>query len=386
VLLKLKNTALDYPWGSSTLISEYFGIAQTGHPMAEIWFGTHDGSPTEVDGSALSLQQFLHQENRADRLPFLLKILAAEAPLSIQAHPNDEQAAAGFRRENEQGIAIDAPNRNYKDDRAKPELIVALSESFDALVGFADERLIAEKLGELLEVNPSESFKELVLSWIQKLGQPDGIKQVFLETLQSGSVTESFIAELVDLAEQCPALVDLVAHLHAHHGLDRGLASALLLNHVRLNRSEAIFVPAGMPHAYLSGLGVEVMLASDNVLRGGLTGKYIDIPELTKILDFMPINPELAKESILAQGLTRFELPVSDFNFYRVNVSSSNLLIDLDLTGDLVLLCTSGSLAVSNSKDEREVIKPGEAVFIASDARKFSITGSGEGFLAISSN
>lgn len=386
MLLKLQNDALDYAWGSTTLISEYFGITPTNRPMAEIWFGTHDGSPTKVVGSQLSLQQTLKHDQRADRLPFLLKILAAEAPLSIQAHPNPAQAKAGFQSENEQGIALTATNRNYKDDKAKPELIVALSETFEALVGFADPRLIAEKFGELLEVGPSDSFKNVITGWIVQLQEDGGLKQVFLETLESPSVDESFIAELVDLAEQCPSLVDLVAHLTAHHGLDRGLVSALLMNHMILKKAEAVFVPAGMPHAYLSGLGVEVMLASDNVLRGGLTPKHIDIKELTKVLEFQATNPELTKEKVLAQGLTRFDLPVNEFSFYRVFVSSTNMLMDLDLTGDLIVLCTSGTLAVSNSQDEREVIKAGEAVFVAGDARKFSITGSGEGFIAISSS
>jgi mannose-6-phosphate isomerase len=386
VLLKLRNNALDYAWGSTTLISDYFGIPATGKTMAEIWFGTHDGSPTEVVGSDLSLQQTLSHAGKSDRLPFLLKILAAEAPLSIQAHPNPGQAKAGFQRENELGLALDAANRNYKDDRAKPELIVALSESFEALVGFADPRLTAEKFGELLEVNPSESLRTIVTNWIKDLDFPEGIKKVFLETLESEQVTESFISELVDLAEQCPSLVDLVSHLTAHHGFDRGIASALLMNHMVLSRGESVFVPAGMPHAYLSGLGVEVMLASDNVLRGGLTPKHIDIAELTKVLKFEATSPSLTKERMLAQGLTQFELPVGEFSFYRVSVSSNNLLMDLDLTGDLIVLCTSGSLAVSNSQDEREVILPGEAAFVAGDARKFSISGSGEGFIAISSN
>jgi mannose-6-phosphate isomerase len=245
---------------------------------------------------------------------------------------------------------------------------------------------VAEKFGELLEVNPSEEFRSVLNGWISQLNEVGGLQKVFLETLEAESVGESFIAELVDLAEQCPSLVDLVSHLNAHHGLDRGIASALLLNHMVIQQGEAVFVPAGMPHAYLSGLGVEVMLASDNVLRGGLTPKHIDITELMKVLDFMPTNPVLTKETTLAQGLSRFDLPVSEFSFYRVSVGSANMLMDLDLTGDLIVLCTSGSLAVSNSQDEREVIQSGEAAFIAGDARKFSISGSGEGFIAISSS
>ena len=129
MLVKLTNQALDYAWGSKDLIPDYFGIEATGKPMAEIWFGTHDGSPTKVSGLEISLHDLLSAQGRSDRLPFLLKILAAGAPLSIQAHPNPEQALAGFAKENAAGIEISAANRNYKDDRAKPEMIVALTKS-----------------------------------------------------------------------------------------------------------------------------------------------------------------------------------------------------------------------------------------------------------------
>lgn len=268
MLVKLTNQALDYAWGSKNLISDYFGMAQTGKPMAEIWFGTHDGSPTEVLGRGVNLWDLLKQSGRSDRLKFLLKILAAEAPLSIQAHPNPEQAKSGFEKENSAGITLTAENRNYKDDGAKPELIVALSENFDALVGFADSRLIAEKLQEILEISEAGVLQEKLKSWLVWLEQEDGIRKVFLDSLTAVEIDSEFIAELVDLAEQCPSLVDLVSHLNAYHEGDRGIATALLLNRVTLKAGEAVFVPAGMPHAYLSGLGVEVMQASDNVLRG----------------------------------------------------------------------------------------------------------------------
>ncbi|NDD26020.1 MAG: mannose-6-phosphate isomerase, class I, partial [Actinobacteria bacterium] len=299
MLVKLTNQALDYAWGSKNLISDYFGLPATGKPMAEIWFGTHDGSPTQVIGQGKSLHELLLQEGKADRLEFLLKILAAEAPLSIQAHPNPEQAVAGFAKENAAGISIAAANRNYKDDRAKPELIVALSESFDALVGFADSRLIIEKLQELLELSQEGALQKKLKSWIEWLAGKDGIRKVFLDSLTDPEITPDLISELVDLAEQLPALVDLVSHLNAHHEGDRGIATALLLNRVTLARGEAVFVPAGMPHAYLSGLGVEVMLASDNVLRGGLTTKHVDVAELAEVVVFEPVTVELTKSAQL---------------------------------------------------------------------------------------
>ena len=386
MLVKLSNQALNYAWGSKTLIADYFGIEATGEPMAEIWFGTHDGSPTEVVGKNKSLHQLLKDSGRESRLPFLLKILAAEAPLSIQAHPNPAQAAEGFSRENAQGIKLDDPSRNYKDDRAKPELIVALTDRFDALVGFSDSPLIQERFSELLEVSSSSNLTSVIKDWITWLTADQGIERVFLHALTSSECDEDFIADLIDAAEQCPSLVDLVVHLAEHHGKDHGIATALLMNHIILGRGEGVFVPAGMPHAYLSGLGVEVMLASDNVLRGGLTPKHIDVDELIKVLVFESTDPELVRTQNLAVGLEKFDIPTPEFDFYRASVGSNNLLADLNLPGDAIVLCTEGSVAVSNSQEERAVINSGEAVFMAGDSRSFSLAGAGTVFMAVSAS
>jgi mannose-6-phosphate isomerase len=385
MLVKLMNQPMEYAWGSIELIPDYFGIQSTGKPMAEIWFGTHDGSPTEVVGENKSLHQLLQEQGKSDRLPFLLKILAAEAPLSIQAHPNPAQAVEGFARENAAGIPISASNRNYKDDRAKPELIVALTERFDALVGFSAPSLIQEKLAELIEVSTSTKLNSVLTRWIALLDSSDGVRKVFLDALTSSDCDESFVSDLIDAAEQCPALVDLVVHLAEHHGKDRGIATALLMNHMSIKRGEAVFVPAGMPHAYLSGLGVEVMLASDNVLRGGLTPKHIDVQELANVLVFETTEPELVSTKSLAVGFEKFDIPTPEFDFYRATVGSSNLLVDLNLPGDAIVLCTEGSVAVSNSQGEREVINSGEAAFMAGDARTFSLAGNGTVFIAVSS-
>ncbi|NBQ92658.1 MAG: mannose-6-phosphate isomerase, class I [Micrococcales bacterium] len=381
MLVKLTNQALDYSWGSKSLISDYFGVPATGQPMAEIWFGTHDGSPTKVEANEGSLYELIGK-----RLPFLLKILAAEAPLSIQAHPNPEQAKLGFALEEQAGIPLTAGHRNYKDDRAKPEMIVALSPSFEALVGFSDPRIITEKIEELIDLGPSQHTEEVLNRWLQWLSEEQGIRRVFLDSMRSPEISEAFIAEFVDLATQSPNLVDLVSHLANHHGHDRGIASALVLNHQIISRGEAIFVPAGMPHAYLSGLGVEVMLASDNVLRGGLTPKHIDVDELERVLVFEDTSVQLCQTRELAKGLEQFAIPTAEFTFYRAVVSSTNLLIDLNLPGDAIVLCVGGSIAISTSQAEREVINLGEAVYLSADAKTFSLTGSGEAYLAISSN
>jgi len=375
---------MDYAWGSPNLIPDYFGVEPTGKPMAEIWFGTHDGSPTQVKDLDVSLQDLRVARGMPDRLPFLLKILAAAAPLSIQAHPNPAQSKEGFAKENAAGIAISDSKRNYKDDKAKPEMIVALTETFEALIGFSDSRLIIERFAEITEASSSDRLNTLLTEWSELLEQEDGLRQVCLETLSSPELDEQLISDLVDAAEQCPSLVDLVTHLSTHHGFDRGIVTALLMNFVVLSRGEAAFVPAGMPHAYLSGLGVEIMLASDNVLRGGLTPKHIDVVELAKVLVFEETEAKPVKVRKLAVGLEEFDIPTPEFHFYRATLSANNLLVDLNLPGDAIVLCTSGAVAVSSSKGEREVINPAEAAFISGDARTFSLAGNGVAFIAIS--
>jgi len=384
MLVKLTNQPMDYAWGSTNLIPDYFGIEPTGKPMAEIWFGTHDGSPTQVKDLDVSLQDLRVARGMPDRLPFLLKILAAAAPLSIQAHPNPVQAKEGFAAENAAGVAITDSKRNYKDDRAKPEMIVALTETFEAMVGFSDSRLIIERFAEIREASSSERLNAVLIKWSELLQSEDGLLQVCLETLSSAELDEQLISDLVDAAEQCPSLVDLVTHLSTHHGFDRGIVTALLMNYVVLSKGEAAFVPAGMPHAYLSGLGVEIMLASDNVLRGGLTPKHIDVVELAKVLVFEETEAKPVQVRKLAVGLEEFDIPTPEFHFYRATLSANNLLVDLNLPGDAIVLCTSGAIAVSSSKGEREVINPAEAAFISGDARTFSLAGNGEAFIAIS--
>jgi mannose-6-phosphate isomerase len=386
MLVKLTNKPMDYAWGSTDLIPDYFGVTRTGKPIAEIWFGTHDGSPTQVQDMDVSLQDLRVARGMPDRLPFLLKILAAEAPLSIQAHPNPAQAKAGFAAENIAGIALTDSKRNYKDDRAKPEMIVALTETFEALVGFSDSRLILERFAEISEASSSDRLNTLLSKWSKQLVEAEGLREVCLETLTSSELDEQLISDLVDAAEQCPSLVDLITHLSTHHGFDRGIVTALLMNYVVLSKGEAAFVPAGMPHAYLSGLGVEIMLASDNVLRGGLTPKHIDVEELAKVLVFEETETKTVQVKKLAVGLEEFDIPTPEFHFYRATLSPSNLLVDLNLPGDAIILCTSGAIAVSSSKGEREVINPAEAAFISGDARTFSLAGNGEAFIAISAS
>ena len=379
MLFKITNSARDYAWGSTTLIPDYFGVPATGRPMAEIWFGTHEGSPARlVDGNGT-----LEAALGGIQLPYLLKLLAADSPLSIQAHPNSAQAAEGFARENAAGIGLQASDRNYKDDRHKPEMIVALTE-FEALCGFKTEKQIRNLLESMLDpTDVSEGLKALVSHWLDLFNSEDGLKKLFVDVTNRRGNLDGVTAELTQQAN-LSAQFELAARLNLLYPGDPGVIIALFMNHVWLEPGEALFLPAGNIHAYLSGLGVEIMAASDNVLRGGLTPKHVDVDELQRVLNFEASVPELVKTRELAHGLVQFETPVDDFILYRANLSGGVVLADLNVPGSSIILCTAGEIAVSNSIEERVVLQRGEAAFIGADARLFSLAGSGTAYLATS--
>ena len=376
MLLKITNQARDYAWGSKTLISDYFGIPATGQPMAEIWFGTHDGSPAMlVDGSGTLNQKIGRQ------LPFLMKILAADSPLSIQAHPNAEQAREGFERENAQGISLTSAKRNYKDDKHKPELIVALTD-FEALAGFKPLAEIQQLFTDLSEhPGVSASFRTMSAQWLALLLEADGLKKLFASISNSRSNLDGFNAELASLADG-EAQFALAERLNLLYPGDSGVVLSLLLNHIYLEPGEALFLEAGKPHAYIQGLGIEVMASSDNVLRGGLTQKNIDLPELEKVLRYDSQTPSVIHPREISKGLFHYASPAEDFIVYRAELSGSVVMADLNLPGESILLCTAGEVAVSNSIDEREVLRRGEAAYIAADSSRFTLAGSGTAFIA----
>lgn len=386
MLIKISNTPRDYAWGSHTLIPDYFGLAETGKPMAEIWFGTHpsNSSITDEQPTRTLLESIDHQ------LPYLLKILAAGGPLSIQAHPNSQQAADGFARENASGLAIDSAERNYKDDKHKPEMLVALTE-FEALVGFREVNDV-KPVFEFLAESKLELAANLAHQALELLATADPIKNLFIWLTHQRGKIDSEVAACVQALAEVPASHDLLTesklatHLQQSYPGDPGVLIALTMNHLFLSPKQAVFLPAGVVHAYLSGLGVEIMAASDNVLRGGLTPKHIDVDELIHVLDFASGAGVRVPQHEVAAGLIAYPVPVDDFQLYRLEVSGENLLADIALPGESILLCTAGEVAVSNSKDERIVLKRGEAAYVSSEAKHFTFAGSGTAYLATSSN
>src|SRR4051794_19801898 len=291
MLVSLVNEPRDYAWGSTTLIAELEGRAPSGRPEAEVWYGDHPADPAIVpDGR--SLGEWLADEGTRHgapaKLPYLLKVLAAASPLSIQAHPSKAQAEAGFAREEAAGPARNAPHRTYRDDNHKPELIVAVSDTFTALAGLRDleatRRLVGllgdagRPIAERLEGTDAAASLRDTIAWLLSGSAKDEVDAVIAAATDARD--DGFAAEL-----------DLARHLDEAYPGDPGVVVALLMNLVVLQRGQALFVPAGVLHAYVEGLGVELMAASDNVLRGGLTPKHIDVAELLGILDPTPAPP-----------------------------------------------------------------------------------------------
>ncbi|GAA1402219.1 mannose-6-phosphate isomerase, class I [Pseudonocardia kongjuensis] len=380
----LENPIRTYAWGSRTVIADLLGEpVPSPHPQAELWLGAHPAAPSTVGGPAARrpLHELIGQDPAAalgpgrerwsGRLPFLLKVLAAEEPLSLQAHPSLEQAREGWARENAAGIAVDAPNRNYRDANHKPELICALSE-FVALVGFREPSRTVELLRaldvpelasytELLAGQPcSDGLRALFTTWITL---PQSVLDGLVPALQEGAVrllgartadSERFAGEartLLDLSERYPD--------------DAGVLAALLLNRITLQPGEALYLPAGNLHAYLSGAGIELMANSDNVLRGGLTPKHVDVPELLRVLDFAAPPPPVrtARPDPGTDGWYRYDVGAEEFLLRRADTGGRDKL-DVPGAGARILLCTAGAATVAAHGEEVELPR-GAAVYLA---------------------
>jgi mannose-6-phosphate isomerase len=334
----LHNTIQEYAWGSRSSIPELVGLpSPADRPQAELWMGAHPKAPSRVlsaEGGELSLAELIARdpeavlgravaERFAGRLPFLFKVLAAARPLSIQAHPNLEQARAGYLRENERGIPLDAFQRNYRDDNHKPEVISALTP-FWALNGF---RPIPEML-KLLRWVGFSGIGELV----DALGDDPsegGLKTFFATLMRLDRETrERAIREALDWAErrlserpgEQPAEPRWILRLADLYPGDIGVLSPLLLNLLLLQPGNTMFLEAGVLHAYLEGTGIELMANSDNVIRGGLTPKHMDVDELLSILRFQGRSVELAEAEQTVPGLRVFRTPAVEFRLAEVRV------------------------------------------------------------------
>ncbi|MCX4693025.1 mannose-6-phosphate isomerase, class I [Streptomyces sp. NBC_01408] len=374
---RLTNTIRPYAWGSTTAIPTLLGIEPTGEPQAEMWMGAHPGAPSRLDrGSGeTTLSEVISADPEAElgaaavtkfgpRLPFLLKILAAGAPLSLQVHPDLEQAKAGYADEERRGVPVDAGHRNYKDPNHKPEMICALTP-FDGLCGFRAPHEAADLL-EGLGVDSLKPYADLLRAHPEDAALREVLTAVLTADREQMATT---VAEAAAAAERLGGPYKAYATLVHDYPGDPGVIAAMLLNHVQLQPGEAMFLGAGVPHAYIEGLGVELLANSDNVLRAGLTPKHVDVPELLKIVKFESGDPKVLRPEGDAEEV--YENPIDEFRLSRFLLAPGGASRTLPGGAPQILLCTAGSV-----KAGELALAPGESVFVpAGEAVELSGTG-----------
>ncbi|HZM75441.1 MAG TPA: mannose-6-phosphate isomerase, class I [Candidatus Limnocylindrales bacterium] len=363
-MLPLQTIIRGYPWGSHEFIAKVQGRpAPTDEPEAELWIGAHPDSPSTIDSQPLdklikaSPVRFLGEQafqRFGPRLPYLMKLLAAQEPLSVQAHPDSAQARAGFMAEEAAGVPKGSTERSYADPFHKPELLVAL-EDFEALCGF---RPLDESAAALAA-----------------LGVPE--LDPVVRHLTSGSLRDAlgYLLNLKESAVERVAANDpLASRLAGFCPGDPGVMVALLLNHRRLRAGEAVWMPARTLHAYIQGAGVEIMAASDNVLRGGLTRKHVNVPELLRVLRFEPAPIPVVRAEPVADGVVTWPVPVPDFRLFRVTVTDAP--VTLDPAGPRTVFCLTGTATVRDNEGGVRVAG-GESAFGLAGAGPLTFTADG---------
>ncbi|MDU5454582.1 mannose-6-phosphate isomerase [Pseudescherichia vulneris] len=380
---KLINSVQNYAWGSKSALTELYGIANpNGLPMAELWMGAHPKSSSKIEnasGQPQSLREVIDQDKTAllgqpvaerfGELPFLFKVLCADQPLSIQVHPNKQASEIGFAKENAAGIPLDAAERNYKDPNHKPELVFALTP-FLAMNAFREFSDIISLL------QPVAGAHQAIAHF---LAQPnaDSLSQLFasLLNMQGEEKSHALAVLKATLASQQGEPWETIRFISEFYPDDSGLFSPLLLNVVKLNPGEAMFLFAETPHAYLKGVALEVMANSDNVLRAGLTPKYIDIPELVANVKFVPKPAaELLTAPEQRGAELDFPIPVADFAFSLHDLSTT--ASTLAQSSAAILFCVEGE-AVLSKGEQQLVLKPGESAFISAEESPIEASGIG---------
>jgi mannose-6-phosphate isomerase len=387
----LRGALRTYAWGSRTAIAEFTGRpVPAAHPEAELWFGAHPGGTAwlETENGETSLPVALAADPEGqlgpacrarfgDVLPFLVKVLAADEPLSLQAHPSAQQAVDGYLREERLGIPVSSPLRNYRDTSHKPELLVALQE-FEALAGFRHAARTSELL-RALAVSDLDPFIEL----LGDQSDADGLRALFTTWITAPqpdidvlvpAVLDGAIQYVSSGATEFEAEAKTVLELGERYPGDAGVLAALLLNRISLAPGEAIFLPAGNLHTYLRGFAVEVMANSDNVLRGGLTPKHVDVPELLRVLDFTPTPEEQLRPPTRREGFSlAYCTPTDEFAVELLALDGDYLGHELDASashgvvqGPQILLCTEGATTV-HGKSTSLTLKRGMAAWVAAD-------------------
>ncbi|MBB4931184.1 mannose-6-phosphate isomerase [Lipingzhangella halophila] len=389
---RLRNQVLPYAWGSTTEIPRLLGVEPDGRPQAELWLGAHERGTSTLcpedasrDSRVVGLDTAIAAEPEAllgagsvrafgPRLPFLLKILAAEAPLSLQAHPDTEQARAGFAAEEAAGTPRDAAGRNYRDPFHKPEMVVAL-EPFEALCGFRDPAAAYADIA----ANPAPLASRLRAD-LAGSDPSTALRAAFTRLLTlPEQERNALVTGLIDWEARNPAAsrnsdgsnTDCMVRLAERYPGDPGAIAALLLNRVRLRPWEALFLPAGNVHAYVGGTAVEIMASSDNVLRAGLTSKHVDVPELLDVVRFEA--RAVPRVRPIAEGTWwRYPVPVGDFALW----ASGREARDGVLPGRgarIVLVLGAGAVTVRTGCGHELVLRGGDSAFVAASDGEVSV-------------
>lgn len=384
----LAGAVRPYAWGSRTIISELLGKEiPAPHPEAELWLGAHPGDPSMLldgDGSGRSLLAELEGDPQTQlgagcvlrwgtRLPFLLKILAADEALSLQAHPSAEHAAQGYEREEAAGIPRDASDRNYPDPTGKPELVCALTE-FHALAGFREpdrtvtllRSLAAPALGpytELLAAQPDAAgLRALFTTWVT-------LPQHALDELLS-EVLDACVAHVKEGGE-FDAECRTVLELGEMYPGDVGALAVLLLNRIVLRAGEAIYLPPGNLHAYLRGTAVEILANSDNILRCGLTPKHVNVPELLRVVDFSHGDMPVLRGEGVSENLRVYHTPADEFELsvlcWPAGTAGGGGEVVLEHAGPQILVCTEGSATLDTARGTRSLRRGDSAWLPASE-------------------
>ena len=392
-IYQLKGCIQPYVWGGKHYIANLLNVTNTQEPYAEYWLGAHTTAPSQllITNGEISLLDFLHKNPTAlgtqsrqlfgDNLPYLLKILDVANPLSIQLHPTKKQAEIGFAQENAAGIPLNDPKRTYKDDNHKPEMMIALSD-FWLLHGFKTKAQIldtlrqrpslAELATKLTSQNLADFYADIMLA------TQDQLAQWLLPIIDS----QQKAYEQNQLAMQDPdywVLYTLHAMQISRDKLDAGLMSFYLFNIVNLQVGEGIFQAAGVPHAYLRGQNIELMACSDNVIRGGLTPKHVDIEQLLKIIDCSEIVPQIIAPAPKNQVYT-YPTPIADFALSNMPYAKNTEISDRTLNGT-ILLVMAGEISLEAAQ-QKLTLKQGQAAFIEADT-DYRVHGMQEGYAVL---
>ncbi len=396
----LQGVIRDYDWGDRRAIADLLGTPAPGHPQAEYWLGAHRTAPSTLVDTGTGLDRLVAQNPsttlgprtgaRFGEFPFLLKILAAAKPLSIQAHPSARQAQVGFAAENAAGIDLAAPHRNYRDDKHKPELICALTP-FEAKCGFralADSRRLigglasaagADRLSELTRHLDGDGSDDEVLAetvgWLLRL--PADRRGPLVDAAVTGAAALSAAAgaptgggDGARLLAEFGAEIAWTGRIATAFPGDIGVVLAMLMNHVSLAPGQAVFLAAGNLHSYLRGVGVELMANSDNVLRGGLTGKHVDVDQLLEVVDYRPGPPPVQTPT---GPVHRFDTPAPEFSLTRLDATTGDLgHPSFETRGPEIVLVTAGRLSLT-SGGRRLALDAGSACFIGHATRRYTI-------------